>query len=167
MEPPSRYRIQITNSSGKRAILKPLRHGVQEALRAHKAPAGELSILICDNAHIQALNKTYRQVDEPTDVLTFPPTETPGESGLLGDIAISREYAEQQASLRGVSLAVEIAYLGIHGALHLVGFDDENERDRQAMMREMHRIGLLAGLPPEEEWTSVLHQEPTVAGGSR
>lgn len=165
MEPPSRHRIQITNASGKRAVLRPLRQGVLATLSAHKAPAGELSILICDNARIRELNRTYRKIDESTDVLTFPPTEAPGQTGFLGDIAISREYAEDQASARGVSLPVELAYLGIHGALHLVGFDDESERDRAEMMREMHRIGLLAGLPEEKEWSSVLHE--TAAGGAR
>lgn len=164
MEPPSRYRIHITNTSGKRAVLKPLREAVQVTLRAHQAPCGELSILLCDNAYIQELNSGYRGINEPTDVLTFPPTDIPGASHFLGDIAISRDYAQDQARRRGVGLSVELAYLGIHGALHLMGFDDENERDRAAMMAEMHRMGVLAGLPEEKEWSSVLH-EPQIVGG--
>ncbi len=162
MEPPSRYRIQITNTSGRRTVLKPLRLGIETALTAHRMPAGEVSVLICDNAHIRLLNESYRGIDEPTDVLTFPPTDMPGSEDFLGDIAISRDYAEEQSARRGVPLAVELAYLGIHGALHLAGFDDENERDRAAMMAEMHKIGLQAGLPEEKEWASVLHE---VAGG--
>ena len=109
-----------------------------------------------DDTEIQRLNRELRGLDEATDVLTFPAPEFPGAP--LGEIAISVEYAAQQAAVRNISLEDELAYLGIHGALHLLGFDDEEEEPRRRMHAEMHRLGLELGLPEQPEWNSVLHE---------
>ena len=111
-------------------------------------------MLITEDEEIRSLNRLYRKVDEETDVLTFP-ADNPL---LLGDIAISAPYAERQATARGVSLEQELAYLAIHGALHLAGFDDESDEDRLEMVAEMNRAAVAAGLPPDENWFSILHE---------
>ena len=77
--------------------------------------------------------------------------------GIRGDIAISVPFAQRQAAARGVSLDVELQYLAIHGALHLIGWDDVEDREREQMQAEMNRIGGFVGLPPDPEWGSVLH----------
>ena len=88
--------------------------------------SAEVSLVFVDDQEIQILNKTYRQKDQPTDVLSFPlwdgEEEASGEI-LLGDIVISLETAQRQAEEYGHSLEREIAYLMVHGLLHLLGYD--------------------------------------------
>jgi len=87
----------------------------------------ELSIYLTDDAEIQRLNKTYRNVDSPTDVLAFAMREgedTDINPQLLGDIVISVETAQRQAQEVGHSPEMEFALLTVHGVLHLLGYDD-------------------------------------------
>jgi probable rRNA maturation factor len=102
----------------------------------------EVGVLITDDAHIQALNRDYRGVDAPTDVLSFG--DDGPESGFvsqpegpryLGDIAISYERVLAQAADYGHSPARELAYLAAHGALHLLGYDHERGPADAAAMR--------------------------------
>lgn len=104
---------------------------------------------------MQALNLRFRNLDEPTDVLTFPGDSSPHSP--LGDVAICIPYAERQAKARGVSLRQEVGFLAIHGALHLLGFDDETDGDRARMVDEMNILAIEAGLKPDPEWASILH----------
>ena len=115
--------------------------------------AGEVSVTLTDNAYIQTLNKKYRQIDRPTDVLSFALNEgeepqitgTP-EFNVLGDIVLSVEQAKEQAAEYGHSLRREIAFLTVHGMLHLLGYDHIEEDDRLEMEREqkavMERLGI-------------------------
>jgi rRNA maturation RNase YbeY len=116
-------------------------------------------VLLATDEEVQDLNRRFREIDEPTDVLTFPAQPIPGQEPALGDIAIAVPYAARQAQIRGIKTEEELQYLAIHGALHLLGWDDETEPDRAKMFAEMDRVGRLAGLPPEPEWCSLLHQE--------
>ena len=91
----------------------------------------EVSVTFCDNAHIRGLNRTYREKDAPTDVLSFPQYE-PGEAlaaeedpVTLGDIVISLERAREQAKEIGHPFLHEVAFLCIHSTLHLLGYDHE------------------------------------------
>jgi len=122
-------------------------------------------VLICDDETIRDLNRRFRATDEATDVLTFPAGEFPGAP--LGDIAISLPYAERQAHARGVSVSQEIGFLAIHGALHLLGFDDQTPDDRTGMVREMNKAARLARLRPDEDWASILHDQASAVGGIR
>ncbi|MFN8218562.1 MAG: rRNA maturation RNase YbeY [Fimbriimonadales bacterium] len=158
MEPPSTPRVTVLNETSSRGLAAGIRRAVATVLTLHGQPSATVCVLLGDDERIRDLNRTYRNVDEPTDVLSFAAPEVPG--GPLGDIAISVPYAQRQAAARNVPLKVEAAYLAIHGALHLLGFDDETEGDRAEMFAEMHRMGIAAGLPPETEWTSVLHEVP-------
>jgi rRNA maturation RNase YbeY len=103
------------------------------------------------------LNSRGRGISETTDVLTFPAPAFP--EAPLGEIVISVDYAVRQAQARGIPLQDELCYLGIHGALHLLGFDDEASEDRDRMFSEMHRIGRELDLPEQREWASILHGE--------
>jgi probable rRNA maturation factor len=161
MEPPGKSSIAILNQCGKRLRLEPIRQAVWVALARHGRETAVVNVLLTRDEEIRALNHKFRNVDEPTDVLTFPAGDFPGAP--FGDIAISVPYATRQAAVRGVSLGEELAYLAIHGALHLVGFDDENEEDRAAMVLEMNEVAVAAGFKPDHEWHSLLHQEGSIS----
>jgi probable rRNA maturation factor len=157
MEPPSKNRVTILNQSGRRIRLDPLRRAVSTALARHGCESAAVNVLLTGDEEIRTLNEKFRNLDEPTDVLTFPAGDFPGS--VLGDIAISVPYAQRQADARKVSLGQELAYLSIHGALHLVGFDDESRKDLQAMVSEMNEVAVAAGFKPDREWHSLLHGE--------
>ena len=115
-------------------------------------PAGaEVGVVFADDAYIRDLNREYRGIDKATDVLSFAleeGEELPVEGGpdevLLGDIVISLETAARQADEFGHSLERELAYLTVHGMLHLVGHDHMDEEEKTAMRRqEEHILGLL------------------------
>jgi probable rRNA maturation factor len=161
MEPPSSHSIAIVNESGRRAPRALIARAVAATLDLHGKSDQTVSILLGKDEQIKELNSRYRRLDEATDVLTFPSGDFPGAP--LGDIAISLPYAERQAQARGVSLSQEVGYLAIHGTLHLLGFDDETEKDRAEMVREMNRAAVTAGLKPDENWASLLHAQGTAS----
>ncbi len=105
-----------------------VRQKIKQILSALDYDFTEISVVITDNSQIQQLNKTYREVDRPTNVLAFPMQEgqfgdiTPG---LLGDIVISCETAQKEANNANITLMERISQLLIHGILHLIGFDHE------------------------------------------
>jgi len=114
---------------------------------AEVAPAGargSLTVAVTTDARVRALNRRFRGVSKPTDVLSFPADE-PGE---LGDIVIARGVAARQARDRGHSLATELRVLALHGLLHLLGYDHEHDDGRMARTeaRLRRRGGLEAGL---------------------
>jgi len=109
----------------------------------------EVNVLFTDDEGIHTINLEQREVDRPTDVLSFPmfelePGEKPGEedadpaTGLvpLGDMVISLERAREQAGEFGHSVEREIAYLAVHSVLHLLGYDHMDEGPMKARMRE-------------------------------
>lgn len=101
----------------------------------------EVSLVVTDDGEVQQLNREYRGVDRPTDVLSFPQGEPVGDSfplvgpapRPLGDIVISGDRVRAQAADYGHSQRRELAYLAVHGLLHLLGFDHETEPDRERM----------------------------------
>ncbi len=102
--------------------------------------AHELSIVITDDIQIQELNKTYRDINTPTNVLAFPMQEglfTEITPGLLGDVVISSETALKEANMAQITLTERMSQLLVHGILHLVGFDHEaGESATQKMERK-------------------------------
>jgi len=97
----------------------------------------ELSILIVNNRSIRELNKKYRGMDKPTDVLAFP---MGGHSKILGDIVISMEKSHAQAEERGHSPEQEFKILLTHGILHLLGYDHEISRSEAQRMKRKEKI---------------------------
>lgn len=106
---------------------------------------GEVCIKIVDEAESQNLNKTYRQKDKPTNVLSFP-SDIPEfvESTHLGDLAICAQIVEQQAQAQNKNINDHWSHLTIHGCLHLLGYD--HIEDTQAETMEALEIELLADL---------------------
>ncbi len=95
----------------------------------------EVNIVFVNNRFIRELNRKYRQVDLPTDVLCFDLSE-PSSKESTGEIYISLERAAEQAQQYGVSLQNEVARLVVHGLLHLVGYDDQSDADREVMRQK-------------------------------
>ena len=103
----------------------------------------EVSILLTRDKDIRLLNKEFRSIDQPTDVLSFPQNQDedpsiPGEK-FLGDIAVSLDTAKIQANEHGLALKEEIVLLLIHGILHLLGYDHEASEQEDQKMRSKTR----------------------------
>jgi probable rRNA maturation factor len=110
---------------------------VRAALTHSKAkitgPA-ELSIVLTDDAEQQILNRDWRGIDNPTNVLSFPQIAPFGPvSGLLGDIILARETVVKEADEQGISLADHFTHLVVHGFLHLLGYDHMDDDEALAM----------------------------------
>lgn len=131
----------------------------------------EIDVLVTDNAGIRQVNRDMRDVDAPTDVLSFPMFElSPGdkpsaedadpESGLvpLGDMCISLERARAQGEEFGHGLKRELCYLAVHSVLHLLGYDHLDEGPMKAQMRgrEEDILGKM-GIGREEEMRHADH----------
>ncbi len=112
----------------------------------------EVSVTFTDNEGIHELNRDYRNIDRPTDVLSFPMYERDElilESGeiMLGDIVISLEKAQAQAAEYGHSFEREVAFLTVHSMLHLLGYDHEtSETDEKEMFGRQEKILTVAGI---------------------
>ena len=104
--------------------------------------SAEVTVAFVDDAEIQDLNKTWRGKDSATDVLSWPAvnTDEPLEP-FLGDIAISLDTAGRQAATRKWELSDEVSLLAVHGFLHLLGHDDD-EDDDAARMRLLERFAV-------------------------
>lgn len=132
--------------------LELIRSAVSAAL-ANGGVRGDVCVLITDAEEIQSLNRTYRKIDRVTDVLTFPAWE--GEAILcppdeyLGDIAICYERAVEQAEEYNHSLERELAFLAVHGSLHLMGYDHMTKEDEAAMFAKQEEVLVSLGLTRE------------------
>lgn len=121
---------------------KRLQDGLNAVAKLHNLDdMTEVDITIVDDEEIHQLNRDYRNVDRPTDVLSFAldeddedePELLEGQLHLLGDIIISAETATRQAEEFGHGLEREIVYLAVHGLLHLLGYDHMVEEDKVIM----------------------------------
>ncbi|SEN04597.1 rRNA maturation RNase YbeY [Lihuaxuella thermophila] len=121
---------------------------LRAAVEAEQLPPVEVSVTIVDNGAIRQMNKEYRKVDRPTDVLSFPlwdPEEEwviaeEEEAVSLGDIVISLPKAKEQASEYGHSLERELGFLAVHGFLHLLGYDHETKEEEEEMFQRQEEI---------------------------
>ena len=115
------------------------------AVFSHEGATGELVIRIVDADEIHALNRQYRGMDKPTNVLSFPfeaPPEVP--VNLLGDLVICAPVVAREAREQGKGLGAHWAHMVVHGTLHLLGYDHENDVD--AEMMETRERDILAQL---------------------
>ena len=106
-----------------------------------------LSVVLTDNRRLRQLNRDYLGVDAPTDVLSFPASESDGseidpETGAryIGDILISVPYAAKGAKLAGNSLEAELQLLVVHGVLHLLGHDHAKPKEKAKMWKTQAEI---------------------------
>lgn len=126
-------------------VLERLQEGLQAVARLNELPEeSEVDVTIVDDEEIHALNREYRGMDKPTDVLSFaldedcededePELIDGPEEHLFGDIIISAETALRQAEEYGHGLEREMTYLAVHGMFHLLGYDHMTEEDKAEM----------------------------------
>lgn len=112
----------------------------------------EVSIRLGDSTEVQNLNNLYRGFDKPTDVLSFP---SPEGIESLGDVIICVPIAEKQANIHGHALINEICYLCVHGVLHLLGYNDEEENDYIEMNNILQKIIERSQMPVHITWHSL------------
>lgn len=114
----------------------------------HEAVAGDLTILMSDDAQVRELNRQYLGIDAPTDVLSFPAGEADPDTGVtyLGDVIISVPQAGAQARAAGHGLEAEVQLLVVHGVLHLLGHDHAHPEARARMWAAQADVLSLLGL---------------------
>ena len=99
----------------------------------------ELAVMLTDDAGIRTLNSNWRGIDKPTNVLSFPALPPTGAGGpddaprMLGDIAIAYETTRKEADDEQKPFDHHLSHLAVHGFLHLIGYDHENDADADAM----------------------------------
>ena len=144
-----RLRVDVSDARGRR-LSGPDVAGLGPWLSRAAPPGarGRVTIALVSDAAMRRLNRTYRGVDQATDVLSFPAAAAPGTpqaEHLLGDLAIARGVAARQARALGHPVRVEIRVLALHGLLHLLGYDHEVDAGEMARLEE--RLRRRAGLP--------------------
>src|SRR5258706_3188619 len=113
----------------------------------------ELAVMLTDDAGIRTLNSNWRGIDKPTNVLSFPALQPTGPSGpddaprMLGDIAIAYETTRQEADDEQKPFDHHLSHLSIHGFLHLIGYDHENDVDAVSMETLEQEILAQLGIP--------------------
>jgi probable rRNA maturation factor len=121
----------------------PLERAAHAALQ-HESESldSELSIVLTDDARLQELNRDYLGIDAPTDVLSFPASETDPETGAryIGDILISMPRAQSQADAAGHPVESEVQLLVVHGVLHLLGHDHGEPEEKARMWKAQAEI---------------------------
>lgn len=136
---------------------------LQLAGEAEGLTEGEVTLSFVDDEEIHQLNKDYRNIGRPTDVLSFAMQEETDEElgiiyevddesdpipydGMLGDIIISAERAKLQSEEYGHSLERELGFLFVHGFLHLIGYDHQDEESEAVMTKKQEAVLQQAGL---------------------
>ena len=124
-----------------------VRRAIETVGRLYGAEDAEVSVTLTNDAYIHEINRTYRGVDRPTDVISFAlmESEEPEIVGgdprdVLGDLIISLERAQAQAEEYGHSYLRELSFLTVHGMLHLLGYDHMEEAERAEMEEEQRRV---------------------------
>ena len=149
--------IQVDDEYAELVDVQNLAAVVTAALRRHPDDLNdevEVALVVTSDEAVQALNRDYRGIDSPTDVLSFAAQEdAPAEPDLalppelaaemdrhLGDIVIAYPYASRQAQHFGNTIAAELRLLAIHGTLHLLGYDHATPEEEEAMWAEQEAI---------------------------
>ena len=138
-------KIEIFNETKKDILeLVDLRKVIDIAIKIQKLDNLEFNIIIVDNDYIHELNKNYRNIDRPTDVITFALEDYEDgiklEHRMLGDIYISIDKAISQAEEYGHDLRREICFLAVHGFLHLLGYDHMEKEEEEIMFSLQEEI---------------------------
>lgn len=103
---------------------------VLKAAAKREGRAGDVAVLFTDDAEMRTLNRTWKGKDKPTNVLSFP---APEGFGSLGDVALGFETIAAEAVGQGKTRADHAAHLLVHGFLHLLGYDHQNDADAERM----------------------------------
>ena len=133
------------------SLRRRIRRAVQAVLQAENIEQPcELSVLLTDDEGIHVINREFRSIDRPTDVLSFPMGDTDPGTGrlLLGDMVLNVHRAEEQGRSFGHGAEHEITYLTVHSILHLLGYDHVDEGEMKRQMRAREKV-IMAVLEPQ------------------
>ena len=131
-------RVEIRDLQDKPLPLDRLRDAAIETARTAELRLDCLSVVLVDDERMRELNHRFRNLDRPTDVLSFE-AEPQGDE-VSGEVILSVPTAERQAQEAGHGLEAELAWLVAHGVLHLAGMDDETEPDLEHMLHLQRNI---------------------------
>lgn len=140
--PPVDVFVRSTGLKSSPVSNQEVRNRAERMLIALHRPNAELSILLCDDETIHQLNRDFRAIDRPTDVLAFAmqeqlegvPEAKMASNDVLGDIVISLHTARRQAASGRKTIVSEVTFLLAHGLLHLLGFDHRDAAELRRMM---------------------------------
>jgi probable rRNA maturation factor len=110
------------------------------------AADGEVSVVLTDDASIRTLNRDWRKLDKPTNVLSFPAAKQAG-TALLGDIVVAYETLARECEDEGREMLHHLAHLSVHGFLHLLGYDHQTDSQAEAMEGLESRIMRAMNMP--------------------
>ena len=147
--------VFVENRAGRKGV--PLRRSFQQWVEAipelRKRRAAEVAIVVVDADEGRDFNQRFRHRDYATNVLSFPYERLPGDrSGLLGDLVVCAPVVAREAREQGKNARDHYAHMTIHGVLHLLGHDHENDKDAQRM--EALETRILAGLGIADPYAS-------------
>ena len=128
---------------------------VVAATKIKLARGAEVSLLLCDDARIREINREWRGLDKPTNVLSFPaaPRAMLAKSAAVGDIAIAYETVAREAQEEGKTIRDHYMHMVAHGFLHLLGYDHETDAEAEEM--EALEISVLHGLGVADPYASL------------
>jgi probable rRNA maturation factor len=122
------------------------------AASAHSTLGGEVSILLIDDSTVARLNREWRGIDKPTNVLSFPAPDLPASDGvrMLGDIVIAYETLQRECADEDRAFLHHLSHLTVHGFLHLIGYDHGNDAEAEAM--EALESKIMTGMKLPDPW---------------
>ena len=118
---------------GKVKIL--LRRSIEQAATALSTTDLEIAIVLTDDSAIRLLNRQWRGIDAATNVLSFPSEDSGAHGRFIGDIVLAQQTIAREAGAERKPFAHHLAHLAVHGFLHLLGYDHENDKDAAVMER--------------------------------
>ncbi|MBX3512330.1 MAG: rRNA maturation RNase YbeY [Xanthobacteraceae bacterium] len=127
-----------------------VRRAAEAALLDNDAPPSEISVVLSGDEHIRELNKHHRGMDKPTNVLSFPAArmKTPaGGPRLLGDVVLAFETCQREAAEEAKPIENHVTHLVVHGVLHLLGYDHEDDDEAETMEGRERQILAKLGIP--------------------
>lgn len=146
--------IDIQNDAGYTVDGARLKEAVRVVLAQHGQPGNSsVTVQITDNDTVKRLNRTFRGVDAPTDVLSFPaelpplPDDSP-EAHYLGDLAVAYPYVQAQAARLSIDLTDNLVLMVVHGTLHLLGYDHDTPQSHAAMWAAQEHALIALNVPP-------------------
>jgi len=149
--PPAKLKIDVLVDSDlwqePAKMRSTVRRAVAQAAATTSTNGTELAIVLTDDSAIRQLNRLWRGIDAPTNVLSFPSKRAADAPPHLGDVVLAYETVAREAKAEHKPFAHHLAHLAVHGFLHLIGHDHEREADAEAMEQAERDILRRLGIP--------------------
>ena len=126
--------VQSPQWKEQRGAAAAVRKAINAAADEISSPSGEVAVVLTNDAAIRKLNRQWRKIDKPTNVLSFPSSQGAAMHGTaLGDIVIAYETLKRESRDERKEFTHHLSHLAVHGFLHLMGYDHQNDSDAEAM----------------------------------